>query len=243
MNSINKFLDSLNDSGLEGYGFFYSIYRAIVTDNNDPLFLNRVRVTIPDVYGEDLWALPFNQQGSQLSGFKYLTPEVGDIVYVQFEFGDPSKPLWSYHSWAENQIPGELADPRSMGIVTPNGNVIVLKDDEDTLDIFIQGKANIYAKDMVSVKSDSIISLHSPKVIINEGDNQGVINILELTEKLNKLIQELENLRSSFNSHTHTVPGILPGPSTTTSMNPLIPVNNPFTQFNQSDYEDLKCLH
>ncbi len=33
------------------------------------------------------------------NGFKYLAPKVGDIVFVTFEFGDPTKPLWEYHGW------------------------------------------------------------------------------------------------------------------------------------------------
>lgn len=55
-----------------------------------------------------------------------MAPKNGDIVYITFEYGDPSKPLWEYHGWAQNQIPDILDDPDTMGIVTPNGNRIWL---------------------------------------------------------------------------------------------------------------------
>lgn len=52
-------------------------------------------------------------------------------------------------------------------------------------------------------------------VILNTGENGGVINVFQLTEKLNQTIKELEQLRSMFNSHVHS--GVTTGPGSSGS--------------------------
>ena len=111
----------ITDEGLEGLGRYYSVYRGIVIDNDDvEKHMNRVKVCVPEVMGGVFaWAYPKGQHGSISSGFKFLAPKVGDTVFVTFEFGDPTKPLWEYHGWGMSQIPQPLDGPNKMGIVTP----------------------------------------------------------------------------------------------------------------------------
>ena len=75
-------------------------------------------------------------------------------------------------------------------------------------------------------------------VILNTGENGGVINIFQLTEKLNQTIQELEQLRGMFNSHVHS--GVTTGPGS--SGPTLTQVIKPFSQFVVDDYEDKTCI-
>ena len=110
----------ITDEGLEGLGRYYSVYRGIVVDNNDvEKNMNRIKVCVPEVMGGVFaWAYPKGQHGSLSSGFKYLAPKVGDMVFITFEFGDPTKPLWEYHGWGMNQIPQPLNGPNKIGIIT-----------------------------------------------------------------------------------------------------------------------------
>ena len=91
----------LRENGLEGIGRFYSTYRGIVINNEDPLKLNRLQIEVPDITQTLVWAYPKGQPGPLQSGAKYLTPEINDVVFVEFQSGDPNYPLWSYCGWAK----------------------------------------------------------------------------------------------------------------------------------------------
>jgi hypothetical protein len=70
---------------------YYGLYRAVVRNNVDPLNLRRLQVEIPDVYGTVPllpWALPCVPPKSSAQ------PNVGSNVWVQFEAGDPDRPVW-----------------------------------------------------------------------------------------------------------------------------------------------------
>ena len=232
----------ITEEGLEGLGRYYSVYRGIVIDNEDTeKNMNRVKVCIPEVMGGTFaWALPKGQHGSISTGFKFLAPKIGDIVFVTFEFGDPTKPLWEYHGWGLQQIPEPLNGPNKMGLVTPEGNLIVINDDEGTLNLYFNGTVSVYSESDVVVASKKSIGINSgDTVVINEGENRGIINIEQLTEKLNQTVKELEQLRSMFNSHVHS--GVTTGPG---SAGPTVTqVTKPFSQFVVGDYEDKSCIH
>ena len=219
----------ITEDGLEGLGRYYSVYRGIVVDNDDQeKHMNRIKVCCPEV------------MNGINNGFKFLAPKVGDIVFVTFEFGDPTKPLWEYHGWALNQIPSPLDGPNKMGIITPEGNLITLDDDNGRLTIYINGDIGVAAKGNISIQAQGDVSVGSgDTIILNKGENQGVVNIKELTEKLNQTVQELESLRALFNSHVHS--GVTTGPG---SSGPTVTqASQPFSEFKQEDYEDTKCIH
>ena len=69
---------------------YFGIYRAIVMDNVDPQGLRRLEVSVPAVLGENerVWAAACVPAGSR------GRPGVGSVVWVQFEGGEPEKPVW-----------------------------------------------------------------------------------------------------------------------------------------------------
>lgn len=231
----------ITEEGLESLKKYYSIYRAIVVDNEDPKNMNRVEICCPAVMGGIMaWAYPKGQHGTTNGGFKWLAPKVGDIVWVTFEYGDPTKPVWEYHGWGAKQMPTALNDPNTMGIVTPNGNIIIINDDNGTLTLKLEGDISIVNKGstMLVSNGDTNVASIDGVLYLNDGKNEGLINIKSLTDKLNGLVRELENLRNLFNTHTHG--GVTTGPgftSPTTSMAPA------FSEFKQRDYEDTKVIH
>lgn len=229
------------EEGVEGLRRYYSVYRGIVVDPNDPLHLNRIKVCVPEVMGGTInWAFPRGQHGSAGDGFKYFTPKMGDIVFVSFEHGDHTKPLWEFHGWGMKQVPAILDGVNKCGIVTPEGNLIVMDDDDGSLSVSFSGPISIKAGGQVMVDSDKdVIITSSESIVLNQGENQGLVNIKDLTEKLNYLVTQLEFLRNLFNSHVHT--GVTTGPGS--SGPSAVQDSEPFRQFNQLEYEDLNVIH
>ena len=69
---------------------YFGPYRGIVTDNDDPTDRMRIRVRVPEVLGEleNPWASPCVPPGVG------AVPDVGSRVWIEFEAGDPSHPVW-----------------------------------------------------------------------------------------------------------------------------------------------------
>jgi hypothetical protein len=72
---------------------FYGVYRGVVKDTNDPLGKFRVKLQVPQVLSGAVteWAWPI----VSVSNTTVSVPAVGEGVFVVFEGGDPSFPLWS----------------------------------------------------------------------------------------------------------------------------------------------------
>jgi uncharacterized protein involved in type VI secretion and phage assembly len=115
-------------------GQFLGKYRAVVTDNNDPMMIGRVRARVPDVTGdaETGWALPCAPFGGSASGF-FAVPAEGAGVWVEFERGDPDYPIWVGAWWgsAAEMPPTLLVPPppsKKVMIRTEGGHSILLDD-------------------------------------------------------------------------------------------------------------------
>lgn len=230
------------EEGLDSVGRYYSIYRGVVLSTDDPMQMNRVKVYVPSLDIME-WALPRNQHGSTNSGFRLCPlPNFNDFVYVTFVNGNPGEPLWEFHGWGADQMPDEFLDENVCGIITPGGTKVLI-DDANGL-IMMTTKKDMVLKvesgdgNGIILNADVIRLLANDKAIINGGEN-GVPNIVELTKKLNQLVQEVEQLRSMYNSHTH--PGVMAGPATSGPTVNL--VAKPISQFNKEDYEDKTFLH
>lgn len=188
----------IQNRGLESIGRFYSKYRGIVVDNNDPNSLNRIKVIVPEVdQSISNWSYPSNQSGSIDSGFKFQTPKVGSIVWVEYQNGDPLYPIWSYYGWAIDEVPDDLKKLNSIGIVTHNGNKIILDDDEGILKIHIVD-ANNSDTILSSLEiNKSNITIVSDKLILLK-DGNGIPLSDKVTEKLNTIEDEINKLKNIF---------------------------------------------
>jgi uncharacterized protein involved in type VI secretion and phage assembly len=80
-------------------------YRGTVTDNADKTSRGRLKVQVPAVLGAlEVWAMPCVPYAGKSVGF-YSLPEAGAGVWVEFEAGDPSFPIWTGCFWADNELP------------------------------------------------------------------------------------------------------------------------------------------
>ena len=83
-----------------GYG---GTYRGSVVDDVDPTAQNRLRVSVPEVYGTDeAWAMPALPPGDTVQ-----LPGLGDEVWITFERGDSDSPVWQASPPPETGEPGD----------------------------------------------------------------------------------------------------------------------------------------
>src|SRR5262245_13830722 len=79
---------------------YFGKYKGVVVNNVDPLFIGRLQVIVPDVASlvPTTWAMPCVPVAGINMGM-FSPPLMGSGVWVEFEHGDPSKPIWVGCYW------------------------------------------------------------------------------------------------------------------------------------------------
>ncbi len=171
---LGRFLETLIYEGLESIGRYYSVYRGHVIDNEDPTGLNRIQVMVPSVTSKSIhptWAYPRDSFSGNGYGMQVL-PVKGDMVMVEFDHGDPKFPIWSHAHFAKGEKPEEFISPQVYGFKTPKGQTIIIDDRDDV-----------------------------EKIIINHGENVGLVKVIELTEMLNKIESKVNEFLTHYRVH------------------------------------------
>lgn len=190
--------------GLEKLGRHYSCYRAFVVNNDDPLKLNRLQLLIPHLneYTPDAtWAFPKNVFGGKGYGTQML-PQLGDMVWVEFEYGSADYQIWSHAGYAEEELPTEFESVNHYGFKTPQGTLILINDNDDSEEVLIKHASN---SDWVKLTKDQLETESKLIKLGKNGDEAGVLGdtlkkrMDELTDKVNDLITIMAN-------HTHAGP-------------------------------------
>lgn len=100
---------------------YWGKYQGTVLQNIDPMKRGRLQLVVPDVHSmlPTTWAEPCvplaGPTGPPMG--VYMVPPVGAGVWVEFEHGDPNKPIWVGCRWGlQSNIPlaalaGNPADP------------------------------------------------------------------------------------------------------------------------------------
>jgi uncharacterized protein involved in type VI secretion and phage assembly len=150
---------------------YYGKHRGIVTDATDPEKMGRIKATVDTVYAgqETDWAMP----AVPFAGAKHgllLLPEPGDGVWVEFEAGLISRPIWTGCWWGKNDLPSPNG-PKKRVLTTTKGLQIVLDDDSSMLQLKHPGGGEITMKDTsITIKlGTSSIELSAAGVNVNSG--------------------------------------------------------------------------
>jgi len=145
---------------------FYGKYRGIVTNVDAETM--RIKAVVPSVLGETEtgWCMPCVPYAGPNAGFAFL-PETGSGVWIEFEGGDVSYPIWVGGYWRAGEFPAGAAqhvkvivttaphkltfddDQGSITLSDPNGNTVTLDGSGVTL-------ANGATKVVVSSSSVSV---------------------------------------------------------------------------------------
>lgn len=82
MSWMMEFKNMLSQFGLEAFNKYYGCYRGFIADNVDPQSLGRLKLKVPQVYGEevmDYWAFSKGMPVGKQIGM-YAIPNIGDMV-------------------------------------------------------------------------------------------------------------------------------------------------------------------
>jgi uncharacterized protein involved in type VI secretion and phage assembly len=122
---------------------FYGKYRGIVTDVDAGTC--RIKAKVPAVLGEtdSGWCMPCVPYAGDQVGIAFL-PEPGSAVWIEFEGGDVSYPVWAGCFWRTGEVPPDVGasvkvivtkapvelkfddEQGSLTITDPNGNTVTL---------------------------------------------------------------------------------------------------------------------
>ncbi len=210
---------------------YFGKYRGVIEDNQDPTNRGRLTVRVEAVLGDlKVWAMPCVPFAGDGIG-SYTLPEKGDGVWVEFEGGDPSYPIWSGFFWADNQLPedenGTQASPGLKIIRSHEGLLLAFSDDNQTIALS-DSNGNNYLR--INVQQGQLKIQASVKVIVEAPQIELVENATHPLVFGDNLLQYLNQLVAIYQSHLHPgelalgvfpvtpAPPVPPFPPATTSL-------------------------
>jgi uncharacterized protein involved in type VI secretion and phage assembly len=144
---------------------FYGKYRGTVTDIDESTL--RIKAKVPAVLQdhETGWCMPCVPYAGKDVGFVFI-PEKGSGVWIEFEGGDVSYPVWTGCYWRSDEMPSD-ATPSVKTIVTKAKHKILLDDNEGSITI--------------TDDNENKITLDSSGITLERGGSKVVISDSEVT--------------------------------------------------------------
>jgi uncharacterized protein involved in type VI secretion and phage assembly len=203
-------------------GRYYGKYRGIVTANNDPDNLGRVKAKVPRLLNDEEtgWALPAFIYGGAAEQGLFAVPDVNAGVWIEFEGGDLSYPIWTGTWYTSGSIP-ESAQPAQKVFKTQSGHKLIFDDDGGSIEITDSNGNTIKmeaSQITVSAGSATTIVIDAPTIDLVDGASHPLVFGDSLLQYLNQIVQ-------MFNTHMH--PGEMAGPVPVTPQLPAAPMSPP----------------
>ena len=146
---------------------YFGKYRGIVVDNLDPQARRNIKVLVPEIITSASWAMPCFPCG--FNDFSTLAiPPIGADVWIEFERGDASNPIWT-GSFSRDRIDVSAgahlappADDQNFGTTT-NGNALTASE--------LPGPAG---EIVLRSASGAIISMNDDGITIDNGKGASI---------------------------------------------------------------------
>jgi hypothetical protein len=184
---------------------YFGKYRGVVKDNKDPKNLGRIKAGVPEVLGDvdSGWALPCVPYAGEGTG-QYTIPPVGAGVWIEFEAGDPSRPIWSGCWWGSDGLPkdnsGKAAAPPLKIIRSEKGLMVTLDDGSQKITVSDQDGSNMVE---IQVQQKKITVKGALKAVVEAPQIELVENATHPVVFGDQLVQYLTQLTSLYQSHLH----------------------------------------
>lgn len=181
-------------------------YRGIVKDNDDPEHLGRVKALVPEVLGdtvESAWALPCLPYSGDGEG-QFTIPPTNAGVWIEFEAGDISRPIWSGGWWSKNNLPkdadGQAATPPIKIIRSGKGLIVTLDDNSQTISLSDNKGSNMLK---IQVQQGKITIQGATKAVVEAPQIELVENATHPVVFGDQLLQYLNQLVQLYQTHMH----------------------------------------
>lgn len=165
---IDRVLRLLRELGAGLFGKYRGKVTKVGTGEN----LGRIKALVPSVFGKDVespWIEPVVPFAGKKHGFAFL-PEEHDGVWIEFEAGLISRPLWTGFFWGKDQMPKAVTENVRV-LATSHGHQIVLDDKNDEIRLeHGNGPKITISKDSITleVKSKKVV-LDGTSLNVNSG--------------------------------------------------------------------------
>lgn len=181
--NLREVFNNIIFNGLEAIGRYYSSYRGYVVENEDEDGLGRIQVKIPSVTHNKIhpvWAYPKTQWGGKDYGMQLL-PVKGEIVWIEFEHGDPRFPLWGFAHRAIGEKPEEFISSKIYGFKTPKGQLVIIDDRDGVEKIIIRSNKHLVIEgETVVIESDKLfmqgVIMGTPRFSVGANGNFGSVD-------------------------------------------------------------------
>jgi uncharacterized protein involved in type VI secretion and phage assembly len=145
---------------------------------------------------------------------QFTLPSVDSGVWIEFEAGDPSLPVWTGCFWSNGQLPkdesGTEATPPVRIIQSEKGLLLALNDDSQTISLSDAKGDNLLKIEAqggkITIQAKTKVIVQAPQIELVDGASHALVFGDDLLTFLNTLV-------TSFNSHLHPgelAAGVLP---------------------------------
>ena len=195
---------------------YFGKYRGIVENNKDDDNRGRLLVKVQDVLDElTVWALPCLPYAGKGMG-TYWLPEPGAGVWIEFEGGDISYPIWTGGYWADKELPKDEesneAKPSLRMMRSEKGLMITFNDESEKITISDKDGKNKITIEVnadggkIRIEAKKKVVVQAPKIELVENSTHPLVFGDNLYNFLNDLVV-------TFNAHLHPgqmAVGVLP---------------------------------
>ena len=132
-------------------------YRGMVKNTCDSTQSGKIEVTIKNIYDGGVWARPCVPYASTQSHGMFFMPPKDTLVWVEFEAGDRTKPIWTGFAWPKGKAPAASAD--EMVIATPSGTIRFSASDKNEIIIETKDHSIVVSDNAVTIKASTNTSI------------------------------------------------------------------------------------
>jgi hypothetical protein len=150
---------------------YFGKYRGIVDTVEEGDKLGIISAKVPEVFGDHVVDMvrPCSPFAGSKHGFVAI-PEPGDGVWIEFEAGKTSLPIWTGFWWASGEIP-EPKGKLVRSFITTKGHQLLLDDDKNEVTVKHAGGAEMkMTNDDIKIKiGDASITMKSSEITLQVG--------------------------------------------------------------------------